>query len=291
MAKHQIILPNIRKLFIPDPGYVIFDVDLAGADAQVVAAEAQDDDLRNAFEAGLDVHDKNATDLWGTAYTSLAGDKDNGPKSRKRKECKQGVHLTNYLGSARTAAMVLGWTVHEAETFQKRWFSIHPGIKQHFHGRIENSIRKTRMVYNMFGYRRVYFDRIDECMSEAVAWVPQSTVAEVSFRGALQLEQCWNARYPAHAMSAVPANDNAKLKSSILAGQSDEPLCGLLLQVHDSLVFQIPKSLAYDMKVVQFIRDSLRVPVPYSPRPLTIAWGIARSDKSWGDCESVKIAA
>lgn len=291
MAKHQIILPNVRKLFIPDPGYVIFDVDLAGADAQVVAAEAEDDDLRNAFEAGLDVHDKNATDLWGTAYTSLAGDKDNGPKSRRRKECKQGVHLTNYLGSARTAANVLGWTVREAEEFQHRWFSIHPGIKSNFHRKIESGIRTARTVYNMFGYRRVYFDRIEECLSQAVAWVPQSTVAEVSFRGAIQLEERWNARYPSHPMSLVSPTYPTTRLPSILRGQSDEPRCGLLLQVHDSLVFQVPKSLAYDIEVLKFIRQSLRVPVPYSPRPLTIAWGMARSDKTWGDCENVKLAA
>src|SRR5688572_14551564 len=110
----KIKLPNVRKLLIPDPGYTMFDADLVGADAQVVAWEAEDEDLKAAFRAGLDVHDKNAEDMFGRAYTQLAGDKDSGPKSRKRKECKQGVHLTNYGGTARAITQVLGWTRHEA---------------------------------------------------------------------------------------------------------------------------------------------------------------------------------
>lgn len=236
---------------------MIFDCDLAGADAQVVAYEAEDLDLINAFKAGLDVHSKNAEDMWGSAFTSLAGDKDNGPKSRKRKQCKQGVHATNYGGSARTLAQVLGWTVHEADQFQRRWFSIHPGIKNNFHGKIEASLRAERTVRNKFGYRRVYFDRIESCFTEALAWVPQSTVAEVSFRGALQLED----QYPEVEM---------------------------LIQVHDSLVFQVPKA-----KVdIARIRRGLLVPIPYEhPSPLTIQWGVTASEKSWGDCEKVKEVA
>lgn len=250
MSKN-VTLPNIRKIFIPDPGYVMFDCDLAGADAQVVAYEAEDHDLIAAFKAGLDVHSKNAEDMWGTAFTNLAGDKDNGPKSRKRKQCKQGVHATNYGGSARTIAQVLGWTVHEADQFQRRWFTIHPGIKNNFHGKIEASLRSERTVRNKFGYRRVYFDRIESCFTEALAWVPQSTVAEVSFRGALSLED----QYPEVEM---------------------------LIQVHDSLVFQIPKP-----KVdVKRIASGLLVPIPYDD-PLTIQWGITASEKSWGDCEKV----
>lgn len=246
-------MPNIRKMFVPDPGMTMFDVDLAGADAQVVAYEAEDNDLIRAFRSGLDVHSKNAEDLWGHAFTSLAGDKNNGPKAHRRRETKQAVHATNYGGSARTIAKVLGWTVREAESFQRRWFGLHPGIKANFHGRIESSLRSSRMVVNRFGMRRVYFDRIDSCFTEALAWLPQSTVAEVSFRGGIALEaRC--------------------------------PWVEMLLQVHDSLVFQVP--FEHEDALDQ-IRSALATPIPYDP-PLTIAWGLARSRVSWGDCQSVK---
>jgi len=246
----KLVLPNIRKLFIPDVGYTIFDVDLSGADAQVVAWEAEDEDLKNAFRAGVDIHVKNATDMWGSAFTHLEGV----AFAKKRKQCKQAVHLTNYGGSATAAAKVLGWTNHEADTFQKRWFSLHPKIKSNFHGKVQKALLSTKTVTNGFGYRRVFFDRADNLLPEALAWIPQSTVALVSFFGALSLEQkC--------------------------------PYVQMLLQVHDSLVFQVPKS---QRENVQLFRLALATPVPYLD-PLTIQWGVARSDRSWGDCEKVEV--
>ena len=57
-------LPNVRELFLPDPDHVMFECDLKGADAQVVAWEADDEDLKAAFRAGIDVHSKNAKDIF-----------------------------------------------------------------------------------------------------------------------------------------------------------------------------------------------------------------------------------
>jgi DNA polymerase-1 len=240
-------LPNVRKLFIPDPGYMLFDADLAGADAQVVAAESQDHDLLKAFREGLDVHSKNATDLWGTAFTSLA----DGPRKRKRQECKQGVHGTNYGAHPKTLSTILGWSIREAQDFQIRWFNLHPGIKE-WHKRVDADLRRTRIAANRFGYRIIYFDRIDALLPQALAWIPQSTVAITAFKGALQLERrC--------------------------------PYVEILIQVHDSVVFQVP--FKYADRVDEF-RAALSTPIPYDP-PLTIAWGLARSEKSWGECEKL----
>lgn len=248
-------LPNVRKIFIPDPGYVLFDADLSGADAQVVAWEAEDEDLKAAFRAGIDVHDKNAEDMWGAEYTKLPGNKKEGPKSVKRKQTKKAVHATNYGASSRTVAIALGWTVHNADSFQKRWFSIHPGIKKNFHGNIEASLRLNRTIRNRFGFHRVFFDRLDAAFTEALAWIPQSTVALISFEGALQLEErC--------------------------------PYVEMLLQVHDSLVFQVPKGKEDPRALI----SGLAVPVPYDD-PLTIPWGLAASEKSWGECKEIKVAA
>ena len=55
------------------------------------------------------------------------------------------------------------------------------------------------------------------------------------------------------------------------------------MQVHDSLVFQVPFRHAdrHDE-----IRKALEIPIPY-PDPLTIPWGLAKSEKSWGDIKDV----
>lgn len=253
----KVVLPNIRKIFVPDPGYVMFDCDLQGADAQVVAWEADDADLKAAFRNHLDVHAKNATDMWGAAFTAL--DPNGYPFYKKRQSCKHSVHGTNYGGSPSALAHhpSIGFTISEAEQFQKRWFTLHPKIGPisrpgSWHYRIQKQLDSSRTVTNAFGYRRVYFDRPDQCWTEALAWVPQSTVALVTFYGALQLE------------TKIPEAE-------------------ILLQNHDSLVFQIPKGCGHTYRDV---REALSVTIPY-PDPLVIPWGISVSETSWGDCKKV----
>lgn len=248
-------LPNIRKMFIPDRGKVIVDADLAGADAQVVAWEADDHALKEAFRAGVSVHLKNGEDMFGARFTEALGHhKDGGtPKGVMYDALKRAVHLTNYLGTpyAMNLNPNIRWPLHECRDFQARWFRRHPGIRN-WHKRIEHSIFSSRSVRNAFGYRIIYFDRIDSILSNAVAWGPQSTVAEVCFRGALQLRKL--------------------------------PWIEILLQVHDSLVYQIPIHRAGEVSTMDIMREHLTVPVPY-PDPLIISWGIAMSEKSWGDCK------
>ena len=133
-----------------------------------------------------------------------------GPKAKKRKDCKQAVHATNYGGSARAIANVLGWTVREAEAFQRRWFSIHPGIKTNFHGRIESIFTQHGWSLIASVYRRVYFDRIESVFTEASRLGPA-------------VDDC-----------------GSKLPRRTPALERECPFVEMLLQVHDSLVFQVP---------------------------------------------------
>lgn len=242
----EIELPNIRKAFVPDPGMTIVDADLAGADAQVVAWEAGDLELMEAFRAGLDVHSMNLEAMWGVRPENT----DKVAFKNKRRDCKQGVHLSNYGGTSRTLAKVLGWTVHQSEQFQRRWFSIHPRIKTHFQGNVMKELQTSRTTTNRLGFTRTWFDRIDNVYTEALAWTPQSTVAIVANKGAMQVEDKF-------------------------------PFIEFLLQVHDSIVFQMPTALIESH--LPSIAETFRVPIPYSD-PLTIRWDIKHSAKSWGDC-------
>ena len=57
-----------------------------------------------------------------------------------------------------------------------RWFSTYPGIKE-WHDRTMAYLQASRTITNAFGYRRVYFDRIESVLPGALAWLPQSTVS------------------------------------------------------------------------------------------------------------------
>lgn len=259
----SITLPNVRKLFIPDSDFMIFDADLAGADAQVVAWEAGDEELKEAFRKGLKVHLMNAKLLFPDKCKGMSDDaiKATVNPGGIYYSVKRGVHGTNYGANAKTLAQILGWTVAETETFQRRWFGAHPGIKR-WQERTEMDLRTRRKVTNAFGYSRTYFDRIDALLPQALAWIPQSTVALVTFRGAQALRR----EFP---VTGPRAQTNIRT----------------LVQVHDSLVFQIRKNFV--QLLLPRVQNNLIVPVPY-PDPLTIQWGLAGSVKSWGDAEEMK---
>lgn len=242
-----LILPNIRRLFIPDPGCEIADIDQSGADAQVVAWEADDPILKELFRKGVKIHAHNAKDLYGG---DAGVDGKNEPYYTRT---KQGVHLSNYGGKAFTLSATIGLTIHEAEKFQRRWFEIHPWIAE-WHRRIESELQTRRWVANKFGYRRFYFGRVEELLPEALAWVPQSTVACVTNRALVALD------------------DNI----------GD---IGMLNQVHDSLVFQYP--IARRDTILRQVKTLARIVIPYDD-PLVIPWVLKTSTKSWGDCEGQK---
>lgn len=252
-------LPSIRQLFQPDPGYIMLDVDLDRADLQVVVWEADDDDLKRQLRLGVDLHIMNGCLLSGVEpppEDELIEGHPEYPEHKKRYKgprqlAKNFVHGTNYGGSPRTMARVCGITVRQAELLQRRWFAAHPGIHE-WHRRTESQLYSTRSVRNAFGYRRFYFDRIEGLLPEALAWVPQSTVAIIINKGWDNIE------------------DDPELRE-----------VQVLLQVHDSLVMQVPVHRAHIL--LPKIRDALLVTVPY-PDPLIIPVGVAMSQNSWGEC-------
>lgn len=261
----SIVLPNVRKIFKTDPGYIQFEADLKGADAQVVAWEAEDEDLKDAFRKGVDIHVKNAEDMWGHEFTKLP--EGSYARQRKRQECKHTVHGVDYGCTPRTTAIQRGWLVAEAERFHKRWFDLHPGIKLNFHDRVRQSLSRDRTIRNAFGFRRVYFDRIDNCFTEALAWIPQSTVALNTYYGAFQLER----RYWPEQLEPgyFPDPENPE---------------GCILQTHDSINFQFRNGKTPE---AQEIAQTLVVLTPY-PDPLYIPWDLKCSTKSWGEMEKCK---
>ena len=230
---------------VRSPGYVMLDVDLERADLQIVTWEAGDEKLKEIIRSQENVHIENAKDIFGGNPV-----KSSAPDSPYHR-AKQGVHATNYGAKPPTLARHLGITVHEAQKFQDRWFAAHPAIKD-WQNRIEASLSATRTVRNKFGFFIRFFGRVDQLLPEALAWVPQSTVAVVINKG-------WN-------------NVSNNL-----------PWAEVLMQVHDSLVIQIPTDKISRRKE---IRDQLLIEIPYDD-PLVIPVECSMSRKSWGDCEPI----
>jgi DNA polymerase I-like protein with 3'-5' exonuclease and polymerase domains len=272
--------PNVRRQFIPDTGYTIGEFDLSGADAQVVAWEANDDDLKAAFRAGLKLHLKNARDVYPDKtrdMTDLDITEGQAHEGGLYSNVKKLAHGTNFGGTAKGLAERIRITVRDAEEFQERWFYLHPGIKtwhEHTNQKLVGfrcwsceeivdgkpycphcgAFPQGRTIGNRFGNRIVYFERVRDLFNPALAWTPQSTTAINCNRGAIALiDRC--------------------------------PWVELLMQVHDSLIAQWPSE--YDNLLPEIGRALHSVTVPYSD-PLTIPWSVKIGTKNWGDCEKIK---
>jgi DNA polymerase I-like protein with 3'-5' exonuclease and polymerase domains/uracil-DNA glycosylase len=250
-------LPNIRSMYVPDPGSTFFDMDLDRADLQVVVWEADDAMLKAALRLGADVHllnvysldNKEPPPLEELVESHPAYPSHRGPRKHKREFAKVFCHATNYVGSAKTVAAHTGRTVHEVDRAQKLWFEQHPGILK-WHRRTEEQIRRYRFVENRWGYRWYIFDRLEQLLPEACAWVPQSTVG-------ILINKIW-------------LNFHEQL-----------PEVQVLLQVHDSLAGQFPTHRAATL--LPKMQEASRITIPYAD-PLVIPTGVKTSPISWGDC-------
>jgi DNA polymerase I-like protein with 3'-5' exonuclease and polymerase domains len=252
-AEKDFPMHNLRTLLIPDAGHTMGEFDLPQADARVVAWEAEDEDLIELFlDPTRHLHIENASILFPNEIIKKG--------TLKYYYAKQGVHLTNYGGTPPVLAKTLNITVHEADQFQKRWFSVHPAIAK-WHRRVLLQLSTKRFVENAFGYRRFYFGRIEDTLKEALAWIPQSTVAIATNLGILNVDRSDELR-------------NLGVQ--------------FLLQVHDSSVFQWPTFLTEH--ILPKMYTELKIIVPY-PRPLVFQGGAKISNKSWGECSEVEVKA
>ena len=237
----ELELPNVRSLFVPDPGMTFFDIDLSSADLRIVVWESDEPDMKALLKAGLD------------PYTEIAKEFYHDPsitkKDPRRQTFKSFAHGTNYLGTAKGLAERLGLGVHEAEQTQKWYFGRFPKIKK-WQDDLKDQVYKRRMVQNVFGYRCYFFDRIEGTIfNQAAAWIPQSTVACLINRAYVKIYE-------------------------------ELPEVQILLQVHDSLAGQFPTHLGDWMTNQIVAKAEIELPylgdpliIPVGVKTSTKSWG------------------
>lgn len=239
-------LPNIRNLFIPDQGKTIWDIDLDSADLRIVTWESDCKWMKDHFKNGR----KPYVEVMREYFRDNTMTKNSHP--REYAQFKSLCHGTNYLGTADGIAPRIGLLVHETERIQK-WYleGMCPEIAK-WQNEIKKQVSGRRYVENAFGYRNYFFDRIEGTIfNQAVAWIPQSSVACL-------INRAW---------------------SSI---EDNMPEAEILIQVHDSLVGQIPTHMKNEL--LPRIAELATVPIPYDD-PLFIPVGFVSSERSWGACE------
>ena len=136
---------------------------------------------------------------------------------------------------------------------QRRWFAAHPGIRA-WHTRTQAALTNGRIIYNAFGYRMVFFDRVDGLLPQALAWLPQSTIAILASKIHMAMEK-------------------------------QVPGLQIWLQVYDSVSGVYPT--VHEEECLAAMNEARKIVIPYVD-PLIIPMGLKTSIVSLGDCEKRK---
>lgn len=180
-----IIGKDVREMYIPDPGWVIIEVDRSQAEARVVDLLAEDYEGLEQY-GKVDKHSLNASIVFPEfTYDQIrsmykSGD-DEG--AYMRQIGKKAVHATNYdMGAFRLSNLANIPQSFAAQCLRK----VHdakPWIKGVFHDSIEKEVRRTRRLDNPLGRPRMFYKKLDtHGIKVAYSWYPQSTISDTTKR-------------------------------------------------------------------------------------------------------------
>lgn len=135
----------IRKVFVPDEGFVFLDADYSQIELRVLAHLSDDDKLIQAYKDAQDIHTITASQVFHVKPEEVT------PLLRRNAKA---VNFGIVYGiSSFGLSQDLSITRKEAQEYIEQYFKTYPGIKQ-FLDRMVEDAKKNGYVTTMFGRRR-----------------------------------------------------------------------------------------------------------------------------------------
>lgn len=177
--------PHLEGLFVPDPEWPWLGWDSDTQELRIIAAEAKDRPLLNAFKGGHDVHTLTTTEVFGYRYPDNRVDPhfslDNaawrqevawqGKKDGRRTFAKQFFYSLNYGKKPKNAihipgARALGFTGPRLERAAQRLLAAHPALAAWRAKQKERCLR-LKQARDFMGGRRVFHGMGDDLVRAA----------------------------------------------------------------------------------------------------------------------------
>ena len=237
---------NIRTAFVAGKGNLFVSADYSQFELRLAAALSGDKGMIDSFNRDADIHAETAAQLY------------NIPADKVTKAQRSSVKAVNFgimygLGPHALSDST-GMSFGEARDFITRYFEIRPKLKE-FIEKIREQAEKQGYVETLLGRRRPTPD------------VKSSNfqVREAAYRAAVNMPLQGSA---ADIMKIAMINVAAKL----------EPDCKLLLQIHDSILLEVPKAKAE--KVGKMVKQQMED--AYTKLPLKLKADISHG-ANWGE--------
>jgi DNA polymerase-1 len=240
---------KIRRAFIAEEGWTLLSVDYSQIELRLAAEMAGIEPLKQAFQAGLDIHALTASQVFGIPVDGMD------PMVRRRAKA---INFGIIYGiSAFGLAQQLGIPQGEAAAYIKAYFERYPGIRDYME-RTKKIARERGYVTTLFG-RRCHVPGINDrnparrsFLERAAINAPlQGTAADIIKRAMIRVP---------------PALKEAGLKAR------------MLLQVHDELLFEVPHAeIAETAELVRKVMEQAPLPAVRPSVPLVAEAGWAQN--------------
>jgi DNA polymerase-1 len=237
----------VRKAFIPEnDSNVILSADYSQIELRIMAYYSQDDYLISAFKRGLDIHATTAANLFDKRLDEV--------DSKMRRVAKTVNFGIMYGLGSFGLAQRLGISRSEGKEIIENYFKKYPGIKRYMEDTI-NSTRKKGYAETLLGRRRFFPDILSKnnnlrtAAERAAINMPiQGTASDILKIAMIKLDS---------------ALRKYNLKSL------------MMLQVHDELVFEVPK-FEID-KMTSLVKQEMENAFPLGDVPLIAEVGIGNN--------------
>ncbi len=210
---------EIRKMFVPRPGWVLVDADYSQIELRVLAHVAGDKLMIQAFREGLDIHTATAAQVFGVAPEEVT------PLQRRHAKA---VNFGIVYGiSEFSLAEDIGVSRFAARDYIQAYLDRYSGVRDYMH-RIVEQAQQQGYVTTLYGRRR---------------YIPELSSTNRNIRQAAQ-------RIALNTPIQGSAADIIKL-AMIRVEQALEGLqARLILQVHDELIVECPPEEAEQVQAV-----------------------------------------
>jgi len=225
----QTLPHSLYPYVLADEGYILYSIDLSQAENRMVAYIAPEPAMILAFENKIDIHKQTASLIYSKPVEEI--------DYEERQWGKKSNHGLNYGLGFRSFALIHRIPEAFSKWVVEAYHRAYPGVRQ-WHENIKRELSANRVLTNLFGRSRRYYDRWGEDLfKEAYSYIPQSTVAEMINRRAVLFS------YYTPSMQPVE----------------------LLNNMHDGLWFQIriDAGLEEHERILRALRASLEAPLKY----------------------------
>ena len=242
---------RVRQGFIAAPGHKLLSVDYSQIELRIVAHISQDEAMIEAFRKGQDIHAATAAAIYRVPLDQV--------DKRQRRHAKAINFGLIYGMTPYGLTLSTDLTLAEAENFVKTYFETFPKVRQWL-DQTKQLAAKQGYVETLLGRRR-YFPNLQKGTNnalrqreerEAINAPIQGTAADIIKLAMIQLP---------------PAFKQANLHGD------------MLLQIHDELIFEVPKDELE--KTVRVARDVMEHTMQLAVPLVTEA----RIGDNWGELE------